>query len=104
MRSATKKRTGKDKAYLAWLHGTACSIPSRMYPGSCCGTPIEAAHFGPRGLSQKVPDRQAVPLCKAHHEQLHRLGPKKFWLLHGLDPEAIIKELNDRYDAGERAE
>jgi hypothetical protein len=93
MRSATKKKTGKSAAYLAWIHGHPCIVET------CRRLPVEAAHIGPRGLSTKVPDWQALPLCHRHHEQLHALGPKRFWELHALDPEALIALFNAQFEA-----
>ena len=62
---------------------------------------IDAAHVGVRGLSQKAPDREAIPLCRFHHTEgpyaLHRLG-KKFWIAYDLDPQELIKQLNQKYE------
>jgi hypothetical protein len=97
MRSATKKRTGRDKAYLEWLH----TLPCIAGPSSCRGL-IEAAHVGVRGLSQKAPDREALPVCSRHHREsicsLHFMG-KKFWAFHGLDKNKLIAEYQARFDA-----
>ena len=110
MRSATRKQTGKDPRYLAWLRTqpcVACAAASRM-AGRVLDTPIptpyhgptEAAHVGARGLSQKCPDRQAIPLCAFHHRTgphaCHRLG-KRFWTLFALDPDAVIREHGELY-------
>ena len=35
---------------------------------------VEAHHFGRRGMGQKAPDRQSVPLCVEHHREFHRTG------------------------------
>jgi hypothetical protein len=63
--------------------------------------PSEAAHVGDRGLSQKCPDRQAIPLCKWHHtegpESHHRLG-KQFWATWGIDRDALLAQLQERYE------
>lgn len=123
MRSATKKKTGKDKAYLAWLHTLPCAAcwktlivsqdlselrrvgwtPSIMR-GDGPGVQesiTEAAHVGERGMSQKCPDRQAIPLCKDHHterrDSAHKLQ-KRFWEHHGIDKDALIAALNSRYE------
>ncbi len=118
MRSATRKKTGKDKAYLAWLHKIPCIVcvgwerVQRLIAGTQTwgdvadmqanlrGVP-EAAHVGERGLSQKCPDREAIPLCGFHHRtgphSSHVLG-KKFWTLHALDKDAIIARLNAEYE------
>jgi hypothetical protein len=117
MRSATKKRIGKDPLYLHWIGTLPCCVcqahidraeESGNYVSWEQKTRTERAHLGPHGLSQKVPDRRVVPLCGYHHRDaaasLHALGPKVFWMLHSLNPEELITEYNRRFDAGERAE
>ncbi len=110
MRSATKRGIGKDPAYLKWLHTLACICCSlgELRPRDPIGfwkwtgwDRIEAAHVGVRGMSQKCPDREAIPLCSTHHrlgrDAAHRLG-KKFWEHHGIDPKRLIADLNQRYE------
>lgn len=98
MRSATRKRVGKDKAYLEFIAGLPCA---------CCElssglqtTRTECAHIGDRGLSQRAPDITAVPLCVPHHREgrmsAHVLG-KRFWEHWGIDRDGIIAELQRRY-------
>jgi len=104
MRSATRKRVGKDKAYLAWLHTLPCVIHHGGLLRCKYDSLIsEVAHLGSHGISQKAPDLQAVPMCRFHHQSgqhsIHRLGPEAFWTLHGLDPDAIIARLNAEYEA-----
>jgi hypothetical protein len=71
-----------------------------MQPCLVCGSTrwIESAHTGPHGLGQKSPDTSAVPLCAKHHrtgnDSYHRLGPRKFSEVHGLDLPAIVRRLN----------
>jgi hypothetical protein len=101
MRSATKKKIGKSPLYLAFIRAQPCCVCASLLL-SRQWLPTEAAHIGPRGLSTKVPDRQAIPLCKRHHEESHK-GPKKFWMSYMLDPEQLIAEFNARFEAGERA-
>lgn len=119
MRSASRRRFGKDPAYLEWLHTLPClccwGFPGGYQPSGTClvyweyerlngnpsqGTPTEAAHVGLRGLSQKCPDREAIPLCREHHTQdpfsSHRMG-KKFWEHYGIDRDALIQSLNRAY-------
>lgn len=98
-RKPRKKRAGDAPAYLAWLHTQPCQLwPSLL---TVCAGPIEAHHAGDRGLSQRAPDRTAIPLCARHHrhgkDSAHVLG-KNFWNRHGLDRDSIIKTLNERYE------
>jgi hypothetical protein len=111
VRSATKKKTGKDKAYLDWIRSLPCVLCFRhsyssgdvwQYPGDFARyRRAEAAHVGTRGLSQKSLDRQAIPLCIEHHRtgkaSAHVLG-KKFWTFWGIDKDELIAELNNRYE------
>src|SRR5271165_6507335 len=41
----------------------------------------------PRGLGQKVSDEFTVPLCRAHHRELHRCGEERaWWRRYGIEP------------------
>jgi hypothetical protein len=100
MRSATKKRTGKDKNYLAWIHTLPCVVCAQAQR-----SPTEAAHVGERGLSQKCPDRETLPLCGEHHrtgKESHHVLQKAFWAHHKLDRDFLIAFLQVKYEA-ERA-
>lgn len=94
MRSATRKKTGKDPAYLDWIRRQGCMI--------CGSARVEAAHVGLRGMSQKCPDREAVPLCAVHHRtgeaSHHRLG-KRFWDHYGIERDGIIAFYQRGYEA-----
>ncbi len=45
----------------------------------------EAMHTGPRGMSQKASDLDALPGCNSCHRELHRIGPMKFQTRHKID-------------------
>jgi len=99
MRSATKLRTGKDPAYLNFIRTQPCIACARL--GITQESRSECSHVGDRGLSQKCPDRETIPLCLRHHREgwdsQHRLG-KTFWKHWGLDREKLFKELQDRFE------
>jgi hypothetical protein len=101
MRSATLKRLGRDREYLAWLHTLPCAVfrVDRLF--SRCSGRIHAHHAGERGLSQRPADSTAIPLCEAHHQHgphaVQVLG-KGFWTFHGLDKLELIGELNAQYE------
>lgn len=97
MRSATRKKIGKDPEYLAFIHSQACCVSGSPHKGR-----LEAAHIGPRGLSTKAPDRAAIPLCSEHRRWLHTVGPKVFWESYKLEPMKLIQQFNERFDRGER--
>ncbi len=77
--------------YLAFIRKQPCCV---------CGSRrgIEAAHTGPHALSRKSPDRDAIPLCRVHHQggndSLHALGPWRFAEYHRLNIPAIVRRLN----------
>ena len=61
-----KRPDGKDPAYLAAIHKLSCCICSAW--GIAQQTPTQAHHtICGRYGQRKTPDRQAIPLCRAHH-------------------------------------
>ena len=91
------RKPARDRKYLAWIRRQQCCVCDRY------GYPIrpsdvtEAAHVGIRGLGQKCSEYLAVPMCRRHHMEQHRLQ-KAFWRDHNLDREAIISALRARYE------
>jgi hypothetical protein len=89
MRSGSKPV--RNPKYLAWIRTHSCVV---------CGASraIEASHTSPHGLGQKSPDSSAIPLCARHHrtenDSYHKLGPRKFSQVHGLDILEIVRRLN----------
>ena len=72
----------RDESYKHWVRSWPCLICARRFG-------IEAAHTGPHGLGQKASDLQTVPLCRQHHEDLHR-GVLDFQERHGINiPDAV---------------
>ena len=101
MRSATKRRDGKDAEYCAFIASLPCII-CRM-TGEQQRSRTEVAHIGRnRGMSRKCPDRETAPLCGiAHHREgplsHHKLGTR-FWHTWSADPREIRAVLNRMYD------
>lgn len=61
---------GSDPAYLAWIRQQPCAV--------CSSTVHVHAHHstapgerGHRGLTQKAPDRETIPLCWRDHRAFH---------------------------------
>jgi len=65
---------------------------------------VEAAHTGPRGLSQKSSDLCAIPLCARHHrtgkDSYHKLGHRKFSEVHHLDLARLSAKPRIRVESG----
>jgi hypothetical protein len=64
----------RDKAHLAFVASQPCLV--------CQRSPCDAHHLKfaqPRSLGRKVSDEFTVPLCRRHHNQLHRHGNEMAW-------------------------
>ncbi|CAB4137821.1 Protein of unknown function DUF968 [uncultured Caudovirales phage] len=76
------KLTGAS-GHLEWIRSLPCCVGL-----ASCGAFIHAHHVrectgGGTGL--KPPDRWAVPLCPAHHLELHQRGARTWGLKYGID-------------------
>lgn len=84
-------KPARNPKYLAWIRSRPCVV---------CGASrgIEASHTGLHGLGQKSPDSSAIPLCARHHrtgnDSYHKLGPRRFSQVHGLDIPEIVRRLS----------
>jgi hypothetical protein len=48
----------------------------------------------PRSLGRKVSDEFTVPLCRKHHQELHRHGNERaWWQNHQIDPLPVAATL-----------
>lgn len=84
-------RRTRNKLHLAFVRSQACLI--------CKKTPADAHHLKfaqPRALGRKVGDEFTVPLCRCHHQELHRNGNENAWWSNmQISPLPIAKELWD---------
>jgi hypothetical protein len=109
VRSATRQKIGKDPEYLEYIRSLPCCVCAWLESetlrllqirDSVQKTPTEAAHVGPRGLSQKCPDRETLPLCAQHHREgqfsQHSMG-KRFWSHFDLDREELLAMYQAHY-------
>ncbi|MBB4427348.1 hypothetical protein GGD66_005930 [Bradyrhizobium sp. CIR48] len=70
-KEASRKRS---KTHLAFVRSQPCLV--------CKQTPCDPHHLKfaqPRALGRKVSDEFTVPLCRTHHQQLHRHGDERAW-------------------------
>jgi hypothetical protein len=104
IRRRPRPNPGDDPAYRVYILSLPCLVCARHGFRQCTAT--EGHHYGPRGLSQKAPDRRMLPLCRVHHRTgsaaIHVLG-KRFAGYHGLDLEAEVWGLNARFGVGSEA-
>ncbi|MET4368494.1 hypothetical protein ABIA99_001173 [Bradyrhizobium sp. LB12.1] len=84
-------RRARSKLHLAFVRSQACLV--------CKKTPVDAHHLKfaqPRTLGRKVSDEFTIPLCRSHHQELHRNGSEKAWWTNmQIEPLPIAKELWD---------
>ncbi len=69
-----KTITRRNKAHLRFVAAQPCLV--------CQRSPCDAHHLKfaePRALGRKVSDEFTVPLCRAHHRQLHQGGNEAAW-------------------------
>jgi hypothetical protein len=79
----------RDKTHLRFVAGQPCLVCGRQ--------PCDAHHLRfaqSRGLGRKVSDEFTVPLCRAHHRELHRTGKESdWWAKAGLEPIDLARAL-----------
>lgn len=79
----------RSKAHLLFIQGQPCLV--------CKQTPSDAHHLKfaqPRALGRKVSDEFTVPLCRAHHQELHRHGNERtWWANQQISPLPVAQEL-----------
>lgn len=79
----------RSKAHLLFVRGQPCVV--------CKQSPCDAHHLKfaqPKALGRKVSDEFTVPLCRTHHQDLHRHGDEKAWWTNlQIAPLPIAKEL-----------
>lgn len=64
----------RSKAHLTFVRDQRCLV--------CQQTPCDAHHLRfaqPSTLGRKVSDEFTVPLCRPHHQELHRYGNERAW-------------------------
>ena len=84
----------RDRGYLDWLRDecrcVVCVILKMCYRDRRCASgsmPIDPAHGPVNGRGSKGPDNEAIPLCRYHHEEQHRLGWPAFESKYGFSRE-----------------
>jgi hypothetical protein len=79
----------RDKNHLRFVAKQPCLICGRQ--------PCDPHHLRfaqSRGLGQKVSDEFTVPLCRAHHRELHRAGKEvDWWAKTGIEPTGMAQKL-----------
>jgi hypothetical protein len=78
----------RSKAHLAYVREQACVVCQRQ--------PCDAHHLKfaeARAIGRKVSDEFTVPMCRDHHNELHRHGNEKAWWTNlGISPLELAKD------------
>jgi DNA-binding Lrp family transcriptional regulator len=89
-----KRIRWESPAYLKWVKAQPCQ---------CCGMPADDAHhltgYGQGGTGTKAHDSLTIPLCRRHHDELHR-DLRTFENNYGTQPEMIINLLDRAFALG----
>lgn len=79
----------RSKAHLTFVREHPCLV--------CKRSPSDAHHLKfaqPRTLGRKVSDEFTVPLCRSHHQALHRHGDERAWWANmQLSPLPVARDL-----------
>jgi hypothetical protein len=85
--SETRRR--RDKSHLRFVAKKPCLVCERL---PCDSHHLRFAQV--RGLGLKVSDEFAVPLCRGHHREVHRVGNEaQWWEKAGIDALAMAHKL-----------
>lgn len=84
-----KELRRRSKSHLLFVRAQPCLV--------CKQVPSDAHHLKfaqPRALGRKVSDEFTVPLCRVHHQDLHRHGNERAWWANmDVAPLPMAKEL-----------
>lgn len=84
-----KQPRQRSPAHLAYVRRQPCLV--------CGRSPVDAHHIKfaqPKAMSRKVSDEFTVPLCRHHHDQLHRdPDEQNWWAVLDIDPLAVAAAL-----------
>jgi len=76
----------KSPKYRRYVASKRCAVPGCFNKSN-----FHHEDLGiPSGMGTKCPDSQGLNICPEHHTILHRLGPKRFYKLHDMEPKKLI--------------
>ena len=88
----TSNTIPRSDVYLQFVSSHGCIV---------CRGPSDAHHaLGKRGVGIKPSDFGTVPLCRRHHDELHRVGRRSFELVHRVSLAETALNLLHRFITG----
>tara|TARA_Y100000816_G_C25947213_1_gene494090 strand:- start:463 stop:768 length:306 start_codon:yes stop_codon:yes gene_type:complete len=96
------KKNYKNRNYLEFVSRMRCIILHKSCNGATNAHHLLKPYDGNRGMGLKASDKNVVPLCFYHHQELHdKVGNEnKFWTLYGYDEDygrRIAEKLFNHY-------
>lgn len=89
-----KRRRWENEKYTRWVKSQHCS---------CCNNPADDPHHlighGQGGMGTKAHDLFVIPLCRAHHNELHA-DPVAFEAKHGDQLTLLFRFLDRALEIG----
>ncbi|QEW32000.1 DUF968 domain-containing protein [Erwinia billingiae] len=89
-----KRRRWTNEKYTRWAKAQPCL---------CCGKPADDPHhligYGQGGTGTKAHDLFVIPLCRAHHDELHA-DMRSFEAKYGTQPEMLLRTLDRALSLG----
>lgn len=83
-----KRRRWENESYTRWVKAQPCL---------CCGKQADDPHhligYGLGGMATKAHDLFVIPLCRAHHDELHA-DTGAFESRYGTQPELLLRALD----------
>lgn len=87
---------GSDER-VRWVKSLPCVVCEAR--GVTQQSPTENAHTKSGGMSRKADADTIIPLCTAHHSELHR-GAQTFERTHGMVLTDVAAQIAERWEAG----
>jgi hypothetical protein len=89
--AVAEPRRHRDKDHLRFVAKQACLVCGRKH-----SDPHHLGFMQSRALGRKVSDEFAVPLCRIHHREVHRVSDEPaWWKRMGIEPIEVAQKLWD---------